>query len=116
MFSTIIRNLVSNAIKFTAKGGRITINSNLITNDKGQEFIEISIKDNGVGISKKDQAGLFDVGGNTSTKGTENESGTGLGLVLCKEFVERLGGKIWIESEVGKGSAFSFTVPIVFKG
>ncbi|OQY04295.1 MAG: hypothetical protein B6I20_03235 [Bacteroidetes bacterium 4572_117] len=73
---------------------------------------EIYVKDSGVGIPKKIQSKLFDIGENTSTYGTENETGTGLGLILCKEFVEKHGGEIWAESENGKGSKFIFTVPI----
>lgn len=111
MLSTVIRNLVSNAIKFTGKNGKIEISSSLITTDKKQQFVEISVKDNGVGISKEIQSKLFDIGEDTSTKGTENEEGTGLGLILCKEFVEKHGGKIWVESEIGEGSILYFTIP-----
>ncbi len=107
MLSTIIRNLISNAIKFTQKGGDISINAK-----NKQQFIEISVKDNGIGISKEIQSKLFDIGENTSTQGTENETGTGLGLILCKEFVEKHGGKIWIKSEEEKGSEFVFIIPI----
>ena len=107
MLSTIIRNLISNAIKFTQKGGDISIDAK-----SKQQFIEITVKDNGIGIPKEIQSKLFDIGENTSTQGTENESGTGLGLILCKEFVEKHGGKIWVESEVGKGSDFKFTIPL----
>lgn len=110
MFSTIIRNLVSNAIKFTPKNGKITINSNLISTSNSEQFVKISIADTGVGISKEVQSKLFDLVGNKSTNGTENEKGTGLGLMLCKEFIEKHGGNIWVESEIGKGSVFYFTV------
>ena len=79
---------------------------------KKQEFVEIIIKDSGVGISKKKQSKLFDISEKTLTEGTENETGTGLGLILCKEFVEKHGGKIWVESEIGIGSSFRFTIPI----
>jgi len=112
MLSIVIRNLVTNAIKFTAKEGKIIINSSLITTDKRQQLVEISVKDTGVGISKEIQSKLFDIGYVASTKGTENEKGTGLGLILCKEFVENHGGKIWVESEIGKGSDFKFTMPL----
>ncbi len=111
MFSTIIRNLISNAIKFTPRGGEILINARSITDENKQGFAEITVKDNGVGISKEIQSKLFDIGENRSTEGTENEEGTGLGLILCKEFVEKHGGKIWVESEVGTGSSFVFTLP-----
>ena len=106
MLATIIRNLVSNAIKFTPKGGKISIDAK-----NQQQFIEITVKDNGIGIPKEKQSQLFDIGENTSTQGTENETGTGLGLILCKEFVEKHGGKIWVESEIRKGSSFKFTIP-----
>lgn len=112
MLSTIIRNLISNAIKFTPKGGKIEFNSTVRTIKNNQKVVEVVIKDNGIGVSKKMQSKLFDIGESTSTKGTENESGTGLGLILCKEFVEKHGGKIWVESEVGKGSKFYFTIPL----
>ena len=109
MLSTIIRNLISNAIKFTAQDGKIIIKADLTANDK--QFVKITVKDNGVGISKEIQSKLFDISENVSTHGTENEAGTGLGLILCKEFVEKHNGKIWIESEIDKGSSFHFTIP-----
>ena len=112
MLSTIIRNLLSNAVKFTPKGGEITIKAHLIIIKNNQAFTEITIEDNGVGISKEIQLKLFDISENASTQGTEDEKGTGLGLILCKEFVEKHSGKIWIESEIGKGSRFIFTIPV----
>jgi PAS domain S-box-containing protein len=111
MLSTIIRNLISNAIKFTDKGGKVSIDTNRMRNEQKEEFVEITITDNGVGIPKEIQSKLFDIGESTSAPGTENESGTGLGLILCKEFVEKHGGKIWLESEIEKGSKFCFTIP-----
>ena len=111
MISTIIRNLISNAIKFTPKGGEITINTNKIRDKNNRKFTEILIADNGVGISKEMQLRLFDISKNTSTAGTENEKGTGLGLILCKEFTEKHNGKIKVESKEGSGSVFSFTIP-----
>jgi PAS domain S-box-containing protein len=107
MLKTILLNLVSNAIKFTNGGGSIHINS-----EKNSENIIISVSDNGIGISPDDLVKLFDISEVLSTKGTAGEKGTGLGLLLCKEFVEKHGGKIWVESEVGKGSDFKFTLPI----
>ena len=112
MLSTIIRNLISNAIKFTPEGGEIIINAQLINVDG--KFVEISVKDTGVGIANKIQETLFDIGESTSTKGTKNENGTGLGLILCKEFVEKHGGVIGVESEINKGSLFYFTIPNEF--
>jgi signal transduction histidine kinase len=106
MITTIIRNLLSNAIKFTPKDGEITIKS-----ETTDEFVEISIIDSGIGISEEDVEKLFRIDVHHTTLGTSEERGTGLGLILCKEFVEKHGGKIWVESEVGKGSAFKFTLP-----
>ncbi|MBN2662361.1 MAG: GHKL domain-containing protein [Bacteroidales bacterium] len=107
MFKTILRNLISNAIKFTNKNGQITIYSER----KGENII-ITISDNGVGIEKENIPKLWDFTQPISTSGTANETGTGFGLLLCKEFVEKHGGKIWVESEVGKGSDFKFTIPL----
>ena len=113
MLNTVIRNLISNAIKFTPKGGSITIRSENKIGENKKEFILISISDTGVGIPSDLRSKLFAISDSISTKGTENETGTGLGLVVCKEFVERHGGKIWLESEMGKGSSFRFTIPVV---
>ena len=110
MLLTILRNLISNAIKFTHKEGKIVISAHLISAENKQNFIEIAVKDSGVGIEKEKWANLFKIAENISTKGTEGESGTGLGLILCKEFVEKHGGKIWVESELNKGSTFIFTL------
>jgi len=106
MLYTIVRNLVSNAIKFTNPLGKVTIRTKKIEN-----FIEISITDTGVGIKKENLDKLFKIETSISTKGTANEEGTGLGLLLCKEMVEKHGGKIWVESEIGKGTTFYFTLP-----
>jgi PAS domain S-box-containing protein len=106
MLKTILLNLVSNAIKFTNSGGKITINA-----EQNSENVIISVSDNGIGIPPENLAKLFDISEVLTTKGTAAETGTGLGLLLCKEFVEKHGGKIWVESEVGKGSTFSFTIP-----
>jgi len=106
MFKTVLRNLVSNAIKFTNSGGKINISAEL-----NYENVTISVSDNGVGILSDHLSKLFDISEVQSTQGTEGETGTGLGLLLCKEFVEKHGGKIWVDSEVGKGSNFKFTLP-----
>ena len=111
MFSTVIRNLVSNAIKFTPIDGKISVNATEIVKENNQAFIKVTVKDTGVGISKEMRLKIFEINENTTTSGTENEPGTGLGLILCKEFVEKHGGKIWVESETGKGSEFIFTIP-----
>jgi len=106
MLKTIVLNLVSNAIKFTNNGGKITINS-----EQNAESATISVSDNGIGIPPNNLARMFNISEVITTKGTANETGSGLGLLLCKEFVEKHGGKIWVESEVGKGSDFKFTLP-----
>jgi PAS domain S-box-containing protein len=106
MFDTIIRNLVSNAIKFTRRKGEIHISAE--TGEVG--LTEIRIKDTGIGMNKELLNNLFILDQQTSRKGTDNEPSTGLGLLLCKEFIEKHDGKIWVESEVGKGSTFSFSV------
>jgi signal transduction histidine kinase len=107
MFSTVFRNLVANAIKFTHGDGNI-----LIQTEKIGGFCEIAISDNGVGISDDDIGKIFRIDSKHKTPGTMGEKGTGLGLILCKEFVEKHGGKIEVKSEVGKGSRFSFTLPL----
>jgi signal transduction histidine kinase len=106
MLKTVLRNLVSNAIKFTNPGGRIDIYAR-----KSEANITISVSDNGIGMEPENVQTLFDISKTQTTKGTGDESGTGLGLFLCKEFIEKHGGKIWVESEVGKGSEFKFTLP-----
>jgi signal transduction histidine kinase/Tfp pilus assembly protein PilF len=102
----VIRNLITNAIKFTNDGGEIV----LASEEKGNELV-ISIKDNGIGMTEEITKKLFDKVNPYSTRGTANEKGTGLGLILCKEFVEKNGGRIWVESTVDKGSTFWFTLP-----
>jgi len=106
MLMTILRNLISNAIKFTNSGGKIDIRA--ISNPTCTEII---VSDNGVGINEKVKKKLFSLDENYSSTGTANEKGTGLGLLICKEFVEKHGGKIWVESESGIGSDFKFTLP-----
>ncbi|MCD4794753.1 MAG: PAS domain S-box protein [Bacteroidales bacterium] len=113
MISTVIRNLISNAIKYTHRGGEIIIKAQEIKEDNKQRHIKIAVKDSGIGIASDIQAKLFTITENVSTEGTDNETGTGLGLILCKEFVEKHGGKIWVESEEGKGSEFIFTIPMI---
>jgi len=107
MISTILRNLISNAIKFTPSGGTIDIYA---TSDRNN--VEIKVSDNGVGMDEKIINRLFKIEENVTSIGTANEKGTGLGLILCHEFVEKHGGKIWVESKPGKGSAFYFTLPM----
>jgi PAS domain S-box-containing protein len=112
ILSTVFRNLLTNAIKFTSKHGEITLNTNLKYDKRKSKFVEISIADNGVGIPKEKLDHLFSIDSHISTKGTDNESGSGLGLPLCKELLTIHNGDIWAESEEGKGSSFVFTIPI----
>jgi len=106
MLQTILRNLCSNAVKFTPDHGNIQINA-----WRTPKEVFFSVEDSGVGMSKEKQEVLFDITQKTSTPGTNKERGTGLGLILCKEFVEKHGGEIWVESEVNKGSKFIFSLP-----
>ena len=106
MFKAILRNLISNAIKFTKEGGKIEISA-LHTNS----LSTVKVSDNGVGIEPDLLDKLFSFAPNKSRKGTADETGTGLGLLLCKEFVDKHGGKIWAESIVGKGTTVSFSIP-----
>lgn len=105
MIKTVVRNLISNAIKFTRQNGKIEI----FCREEGN-YYEISVVDNGVGIKEENIYKLFNIYENHSTTGTNSEKGTGLGLVLCKDFVEKNGGKIGVESEFNKGSRFFFTI------
>lgn len=106
MLRTILQNLISNAIKYTERTGRINIDS--IRTETG---VLIYVSDNGTGINGEDLGKLFDMGSLYTTKGTEEEGGTGLGLFICKEFVDKHGGTIAVESEFGKGSKFWFSMP-----
>jgi signal transduction histidine kinase len=106
MLKTVMRNLLSNAIKFTKNGGLISIKAEV---DSG--IVTVSVSDNGIGIKPEKLKKLFDISQRQTTTGTADETGTGLGLILCKEFVEKNAGKIWVESEYGKGSEFKFTLP-----
>jgi len=106
IIASVIRNLLNNAIKFTDVGGRVEIWAR-----ENFENIEVSISDSGIGIDPNDIDKLFRLDSTLTTKGTANEEGTGLGLLLCKEFVEKNNGKIWVSSKKGKGSTFFFTLP-----
>ncbi|HEX6891048.1 MAG TPA: HAMP domain-containing sensor histidine kinase, partial [Chryseolinea sp.] len=103
--NTVVRNLISNAIKFTPEGGKITLKT-----FRQNGVVVASITDTGVGMSQNVIDRLFRIDSKHSTKGTANEKGTGLGLILCKEFVEKNGGKIWVSSIEGEGSVFSFSL------
>jgi PAS domain S-box-containing protein len=111
MFDAVIRNLVSNAIKFTPAGGKVNVTAGY----NNEHSIEVIISDSGIGMTPELKNKLFMISEKTNRNGTEGELSTGLGLLLCKEFIEKHGGKIWVESEVGKGSVFSFTIPEVIK-
>jgi two-component system sensor histidine kinase/response regulator len=106
----VLRNLLWNAIKFTPRGGAIHIDAKPFE-DKGKTFVRVDIADNGIGIEAEDQKKLFDSRYHFTTFGTNNEKGSGLGLHLCREFVEMNGGTIGVYSEPGKGSTFFFTLP-----
>ncbi len=107
MIETVVRNLVSNAIKFTRTNGQVSINA-----DTYNEFAIVSVEDSGIGISKEDMEKLFRIDVQYKHDGTASEKGTGLGLILCKEFVEKNGGSISVESKLNAGSKFIFTVPL----
>ncbi|MHC1702290.1 MAG: tetratricopeptide repeat protein [Tenuifilaceae bacterium] len=106
IIATVVRNLLNNAIKFTNTSGIVEIWAR-----ETPDNIEVSVTDSGIGIDSNDLSKLFQLNSSLSNKGTANEEGTGLGLLLCKEFIEKNGGKIWVTSSKGKGSTFFFTLP-----
>ncbi|MDQ7826729.1 MAG: hybrid sensor histidine kinase/response regulator [Candidatus Eremiobacteraeota bacterium] len=106
MVGTVLRNLISNAIKFTSEGGAVTL-----AVEKRGDFLALSVTDTGIGMTVADLGKLFRIDVHQSTIGTGREKGTGLGLILCKEFVEKHGGTIEVQSEPGRGSIFTFTLP-----
>lgn len=106
ILSTILRNLLNNAVKFTGKNGTISV----LTNDTGK-MVEVSVTDNGIGIKQEDLSELFQLDRNFTTKGTIGEEGNGLGLILCREFVQAIGGTIHVKSKLKSGSTFKFTIP-----
>lgn len=106
MLNTVLRNLISNSIKFTHEGGEILLSCNNLNN-----CTLLSVSDNGIGIPEKDQAKLWNITTTYTVKGTNGETGTGMGLILCKDFIEKHGGKIWVESKNGQGSTFKMTLP-----
>ena len=109
MLNTVVRNLLSNAVKFTKRDGKVTISAK----ETNERMVEISVTDTGIGISKNDIQKLFKLDKKIGRAGTDGEPSTGLGLLLCKEFVEKHGGTIWVESQEGLGSTFHFTVPVM---
>jgi signal transduction histidine kinase len=106
MLNSVIQNVIYNALKFTKSGGEINIKT-LQKEDK----MQICVIDNGVGMTEKTKQKLFRIDEHVTHRGTNNEQGTGLGLLLCKEFIEKNNGKIWIESEEGKGTSVCFLLP-----
>ena len=106
MLASTIRNLTTNAVKFTRKGGKVSISAKPLPGNR----VEISVTDNGIGMKHEMVNALFQLDVQTNRKGTENEPSSGLGLLLCKEFVEKHGSKLCVESEEGKGSIFTFTI------
>ncbi|NRA51319.1 MAG: HAMP domain-containing histidine kinase, partial [Phaeodactylibacter sp.] len=106
MFNAIVRNLVSNATKFTPSGGSITISG-----ETGEDMLRIKVTDTGVGIPPENLDKIFNPNVQTTTEGTDNEGGSGLGLLLCQDFVQKNKGEIGVESTVGEGTTFVFTLP-----
>ena len=105
---SVLQNLISNSIKFTRNNGKVTV-----TSEKKDGFIEVSVIDNGVGIAEKDQEKIFKADSHISTLGTAHEKGSGLGLVLCKELIEKNNGTIKLKSQPGKGTKITFTLPVI---
>lgn len=106
LLKTVLRNLINNAVKFTERNGMVSIGCK-----KDTDVVEVYVKDTGIGMSKKEKENIFKIDKVSSKPGTEKEKGSGLGLILCKEFIEKHGGKIWVESEPDIGSTFKFTIP-----
>ena len=109
MLGGILRNLLSNCVKFTPPGGIITFSARSLPGNE----VEISIKDTGIGMKKEMVDNLFRLDVNTGRKGTEGEPSTGLGLIICNDYIEKHGSKLIVESAVGKGSIFKFSLPAV---
>jgi signal transduction histidine kinase len=107
MVDTVMRNLLSNGLKFTSAGGSIHVSST----DRDEHFIAVVIADTGIGIPEDVLPRLLRIDTQYTHAGTAGEQGTGLGLILCKELVEKNGGSLWVESELGKGTTFTFTLP-----
>lgn len=111
MLRTVLRNLIENAVKYSHSGGKVTVEIETAS-ARSQEFLTVVVKDNGVGIPEKEIPKLFAIDQEFKMPGTADEKGTGLGLILCKELVEKNKGTIHVESQQGKGSRFSFTIPL----
>jgi signal transduction histidine kinase len=106
MVKLVLRNLLANALKFTHPGGRVEVLA-----ERGEDETVITVRDNGVGLSEENLERVFRIDFPLKTKGTASETGSGLGLILCKEFVEKNNGHIWASSKPGQGSSFSFSLP-----
>ncbi|MDH7603667.1 MAG: tetratricopeptide repeat-containing sensor histidine kinase [Melioribacter sp.] len=106
MLNTILRNLIQNGIKFTNEGGKVLINA-----ERENKYVKITVEDDGIGMDDETINKLFELDINKSRNGTAGESGTGLGLILCRDFIEKLNGKLFVESQINKGSKFIFTLP-----
>jgi len=106
MILTVLRNLIANAVKFTEPNGKVKVSAS-----GNNKEITFTVSDTGIGISKATMEKLFKISEKITSLGTHNEKGTGLGLLLCKEFIDKHGGRIWVESEIGKGSKFTFSIP-----
>ncbi|MFO8011217.1 MAG: PAS domain S-box protein [Dehalococcoidia bacterium] len=113
-FTQVVTNLLGNAIKFTPEGGEIRVTAKAVDKESsgGSSMVEVSVRDNGRGILPEDQEAIFEKFSQAGDKAGRGAMGTGLGLPICKQIVENFGGSIWVESEVGKGSTFSFTMPV----
>jgi len=107
LLNTVLRNLLSNAVKFSEEGGQVKVSGKKVEHD----FVEVSIEDQGIGIAPEDIQKLFRIDMSTKTIGESTKKGTGFGLILCKEFIEKQGGQIQVESELHKGSIFKFRLP-----
>lgn len=107
MIATVLRNMISNALKFTSPQGQVKITAQQV-----KYHMQFEVSDTGIGIKKEDICQLFKIDNKLTQMGTANETGTGLGLILCKEFIKKNNGRIWVESKLGKGSRFIFTVPL----
>jgi signal transduction histidine kinase len=117
MLDTVLRNLASNALKFTPRGGKVNLSARVKPGEPdtslGSEFIEVTVADTGIGMNQDSLENLFRLDVSQNTPGTEQEEGTGLGLIICKEMIEQNGGQIWIKSEPGKGTTVGFRMPQV---
>jgi two-component system, sensor histidine kinase and response regulator len=111
MIGTVMRNLLNNAIKFSPRGSEIRVQCNAVKSENGKEYHEVMVEDQGIGMHPDRVANLFRPARNETVRGTENEKGTGLGLIICRDFLQINGGQLKVESEPGRGSRFSFALP-----